>query len=740
MFGRNFSYFAALIFSVPAAAKQSLDIELLDVEDRLARAKAIIEKFDQPSDYGGVARDRTAPNRVSWLNFQNSNNFRNFQNFQNFKNFQNFNNFHNVPFVERPLQPPVQTFNNFHNVPVVVQPVPNIPRVTSPAPIVPQINPPPAQIQRSAPLIPPATGTALGAPAATTPRPPSVLLQNNPKPTPFLPPSGPVLSTPGTPAHPPSALLPTNPTPQPTPRLPSTGTALGTPGTAAHPPSALVPTKPPPQPAPLLPPMGAPPSTPATVAHPPSALLPSNPHPQPAPLLPPISTPPGGHGTAGPPSAPWLPHPTPTPLVPPTGTAQGTLPGTAPRPPAGAPLPPSIPHPTPTPLVPPTGTAQGTPLGTAPHPPAGSPPPPSIPHPTPTPLVPPTGTAQVTSPGTAPHPTPGSPPTSPVPHPAPQPLPAQKQNAGLIPLDSNSNISGQPAPGAIGIGQYQVGGKTYQYAFCSNQGACEYWNSSTDGVMTLNGQIVGGPGQSAAARYQSSPTIGQNTPLAFANDQLNQAITQLSEGLISSMIHDQTDSAPDVQTAPTASRSLASPGSSGAAAVPEVPFNAPESDLSKGLPSQGNFANNALNQLEENVSNIADDTINQYQQISEQFVDDVNDAIEKFDHVKEIKEAVEAYKKGETDNFVIKNIAATTYEGITDHVIDAATPKNGDPLQDSYNDFLHTAGRLFDTGPMLSDAVDRFKTVLKDMTGNVKANLNCLEKMIMLETDDCKKN
>jgi hypothetical protein len=70
----------------------------------------------------------------------------------------------------------------------------------------------------------------------------------------------------------------------------------------------------------------------------------------------------------------------------------------------------------------------------------------------------------------------------------------------------NSSISGQPAPGAISVGQYQVGGRTYQYAFCSTQGACEYWNSATDGVMTINGQIVG-QGQSAVGANPNAAKV-----------------------------------------------------------------------------------------------------------------------------------------------------------------------------------------------------------------------------------------
>jgi hypothetical protein len=72
MFKRDFSFFAALIFSIPATAKQTFDPESLDLEDRLVRAKALFEKLDQPVDYGGVTRDENDPNKVAWYNFSNT--------------------------------------------------------------------------------------------------------------------------------------------------------------------------------------------------------------------------------------------------------------------------------------------------------------------------------------------------------------------------------------------------------------------------------------------------------------------------------------------------------------------------------------------------------------------------------------------------------------------------------------------------------------------------------------------
>src|SRR5215469_10848165 len=128
MFKRGFSLFAALFFSAPVAAKQSSapPAEGLDIDARLARAHAIFEELDRPSDHGGVTRDKEDPNKLSWWNFQN---FHNFQNFSNFRNFQNFNNFHNF---QNFHNAPVQQFHNapvarpFHNAPVV-QPFHNAP-------------------------------------------------------------------------------------------------------------------------------------------------------------------------------------------------------------------------------------------------------------------------------------------------------------------------------------------------------------------------------------------------------------------------------------------------------------------------------------------------------------------------------------------------------------------------------------------------------------------------------------
>jgi hypothetical protein len=138
MFTRHFSFFAALLISAPAGAKQGVDrpADTADVETRILRAKAIIEKLDQPQDYGGVTRDDADPNKLSWINFSNFtnfSNFRNFQNFQNFHNFQNFRNFTNF-----------QNFQNFHNAPQVRQPVvPPPPAPRHPTAVEPPRIPPP---------------------------------------------------------------------------------------------------------------------------------------------------------------------------------------------------------------------------------------------------------------------------------------------------------------------------------------------------------------------------------------------------------------------------------------------------------------------------------------------------------------------------------------------------------------------------------------------------------------------
>jgi hypothetical protein len=382
------------------------------------------------------------------------------------------------------------------------------------------------------------------------------------------------------------------------------------------------------------------------------------------------------------------------------------------------PSPPPMAHPPPRPLPPP-----GAPPTAGLTPPNSTGP---IPHPPPRPLPPP---------GTSP---PGgfTPPNSigQVPHPAPQPMPslgAPPATGGVTPPNSQAGSSNgnQPAPGAITVGQYQVGGKTYQYAFCSSQGACEYWNSATDGVMTINGQIVGGQGQSAAS------AINSNAPPAETAEQINQTIGQLSRGLINSMMQAQTESPPQVPVPPTMG---ASPDNDGADAVPEVPPDAQPPNMSDGQASQSNYGNSTLEQLEQSVSNSAADAINEYQQSSEQIIDDINGAIDMYDQVDTIREAAEAYRDGEFDSYVLKNVAAATYQGIVGDAIDAVAPKSGDPLRDSMNDFLHTAARLFPTEPTLSGVFDRFKIIFQDMTGNAKANLDCLKSMVAnLETDNC---
>jgi hypothetical protein len=585
MFNRRFSYFAALIFSVPAAAKQTVDVEPLDVDDRLARAKALIEKWDQPSDFGGVTRDAADPNKVSWLNFQNFQNFRNFQNFANFRNFQNFQNFQNnfsnfgnAPRVEAPPRPPVQTFNNFSNAPRVEAPPPA--QTFSNATVIPHLEPRPLpNTAIGAPVIPhleprPLPNTAIGAPVSGGAQPPS-----SPSAAPHLGPSQ-------------SATVPIPHLPP----APNKGNLSGAPNSGARPGSAF----------------------------------------------------PGAASTS-PNQGGQMPHPAPAPT----------------------PTPPNF---------------------------AGS-----------------------------------------MPHPPPQilPSPGGTSNAGLAspnsqsPPNSNS-VSGQPAPGAISVGQYQVGGKTYQYAFCSSQGACEYWNSATDGVMTVNGQIVGGQGQSAAA------LTNPNAPPTYATNQINQAIGQLNQGLIDSMMQ---SSPPDVPTPPAISSSTGPQmpgllGSQGADAVLETPSGGPappQSNYASSVPENASPPNYSgmPDQVEQNISDNTTATINQYQQNSLQFIDDINNAIDTYDNLKEIKEGVDAFANGEFDTFVNKNIAAATYQGITGSAIDAAVPKNGDPVQDSMNDFLQILNRLSQTpGATLSDAVDRSKTVFQGLTGNFKANLDWLSQQI----------
>ncbi|MEN3385178.1 MAG: hypothetical protein V7608_5222 [Hyphomicrobiales bacterium] len=84
MASRNFSLFAALLFALPASAKQVANSsEPTDLDTRLARAKSILEKLDAPTNRGGVTRDEADPNKVSWDNWDNWRNWKNWQNFRN---------------------------------------------------------------------------------------------------------------------------------------------------------------------------------------------------------------------------------------------------------------------------------------------------------------------------------------------------------------------------------------------------------------------------------------------------------------------------------------------------------------------------------------------------------------------------------------------------------------------------------------------------------------------------------
>jgi hypothetical protein len=131
MFKRDFSFFAALIFSIPATAKQSSESESIDLDARLVRARGTLEGFDQRSepDKSIELHDNTKlielddNTRFSFFNnFQNFRNFQNFENFRNFQNFQNFRNFHNFQTFNNFHNAPVQTFTNFHNAPTAPAP------------------------------------------------------------------------------------------------------------------------------------------------------------------------------------------------------------------------------------------------------------------------------------------------------------------------------------------------------------------------------------------------------------------------------------------------------------------------------------------------------------------------------------------------------------------------------------------------------------------------------------------
>jgi hypothetical protein len=305
MFTRHLSFFAALLLSAPAGAKPAFDhpADASDVETRIMRAKEIIEKLDQPQDYGGVTRDDADPNRLSWINFTNFANFANFSNFRNFQNFQNFHNFQNFR--------NFQNFQNFHNAPQVnVAPRPSV--VAPPRPVV--VEPP-------RPVV------------VAPPRP---VVVEPPRPA-FVAPPRPVVVTP-TPVHP-------NP--------PAVGTSisphLGQPGSAG-------PVSRP------LPGLGSPPAAGATPAAPVGAM--AHPEPRPIPLAPPTAALPAP-GSAGPMAHPE-PKPLPLlehhPLKPPgepTPSIAGPIPHVDPKPfrpvvPRPTHLPPRIPHhePRPFPVVP----------------------------------------------------------------------------------------------------------------------------------------------------------------------------------------------------------------------------------------------------------------------------------------------------------------------------------------------------------------------------------------------------
>jgi hypothetical protein len=143
-------------------------------------------------------------------------------------------------------------------------------------------------------------------------------------------------------------------------------------------------------------------------------------------------------------------------------------------------------------------------------------------------------------------------------------------------------------------------------------------------------------------------------------------------------------------------------------------------------------------QLQQSVSDATDNSINQY--TAGKLVDDINEALDDYSKAKKLKDAVDAYKNDKLGEFAVKNVAAAVYEGAVDRTVDAVVPKNGDPVNDSMNTFQKTLGKLFDKAPTLSGAVDKFKQVFKDVTGNAKSTLDCLGQMIKLDTDRCSNN
>jgi hypothetical protein len=269
-------------------------------------------------------------------------------------------------------------------------------------------------------------------------------------------------------------------------------------------------------------------------------------------------------------------------------------------------------------------------------------------------------------------------------------------------------------------------------------------NGGCEAISEVNPDpsCFGGGSSSSAKQPAQSPTSTStqvtNAPYtAPSYAPAAQAIADIISG-IADVPDDDTQPMPDAGPQP-------GPANADDNAPPQGPVSRPPAAASAddGQPADSGVAQPPtapsapiipVEQQEAEISGAFDGSIAQYHTMSPEYVADVKDAAETF-----AKLQADSIRQGDADALATtQNLAAATYLGVTGVAIDAAVPKNGDPANDSMNDFLHSADHIFQTEPgTLSGALDRVKMVFKDVTGNAQHNLECLGQMIKLEKGDC---
>jgi hypothetical protein len=239
---------------------------------------------------------------------------------------------------------------------------------------------------------------------------------------------------------------------------------------------------------------------------------------------------------------------------------------------------------------------------------------------------------------------------------------------------------------------------------------CEAIREVNPDPACFGGGGSGKTGQQPQPLGSTSTQVTNPTP-SYAPDYVSavQAIADMIAGLA-----DQVDDDPPPMPQPPQRQTAASQPPDYSADPTAAP---PPADLPFPLTPK---------QLGSEISGAIATLVAQYYDLSPEFEADIKEAVDTFKDLQ-----LDSIKRGEADALTTtQNLVAATHVGITGATIDAAVPKNGDPINDSMNDFRHTLARMFQTEPGAPGVVDRIKGAFSDLTGNAKRNLECIEQML----------